>query len=65
MPSMNEVVLNATSLRICVTITIINDLMIEGEEQFIVSTIIGTMIGAFELGLAQVVVTVQDDRKSV
>jgi len=44
-------------------VPIINDLEIEGDEQFIVTAIINLIVGTFELVRAQTLVTILDDRK--
>jgi len=57
------VVLNNTSQQACATVSIINDLEIEEDEQFIVTATIDIIVGTFELVLAQTLVTILDDRK--
>jgi len=56
-------VLNNTSQQACATVSIINDLEIEEDEQFIVTATIDIIVGTFELVLAQTLVTILDDRK--
>ena len=62
-PSPLSVVLNSTSQQACATVPIINDLEIEGNEQFIVTATIDLIVGTFELVRAQTLVTILDDRK--
>ena len=62
-PSPPSVVLDNSTQQACATVSIINDLEIEGDEQFIVTTAISLAMGTFELVRGQTLVTILDDRK--
>lgn len=57
-------VLNSATQQACVPLPIVNDLEIEGNEQFTVTAAIASVAGTFELVRAETLVTILDDRKS-